>query len=342
MNTKKIVTFVIISVLISAGLYYGMTLLPDEFKEVMEVRFDIKTCVLFGIGFGIVYLLGAYKTKGISDEAELVSRKNEYFYNSFSNEQKAEIDALSSEDKARFYVEYEKLLSNEKKTALSNHMFDLQKEKSPVAVRALHTLALVGLIAFIGYYGYGTYKEAKPAMDSYMKNANAVYSNETLNIEGLPTIEIVGTLKQRDVDASIEENIKTQPEFLLRNVNSFKLADNKNYDKEENFEKFTLGYASMGDMSIYLNFYSSSKNTVSHELSHIFDYINGRHWASGSNEFKKLYNAKPNSITKYGSTNAQEFFAEAGAMYINNPKQLKSRNADVYNYFDNLYGQYMK
>ena len=109
MNTKKIVTFVIISVLISAGLYYGMTLLPDEFKEVMEARFDIKTCVLFGIGFGIVYLLGAYKTKGISDGAELASRKNEYFYSSFSDEQKAEIDALSDEDKARFYVEYEKL-----------------------------------------------------------------------------------------------------------------------------------------------------------------------------------------------------------------------------------------
>ncbi len=52
--------------------------------------------------------------------------------------------------------------------------------------------------------------------------------------------------------------------------------------------------------------------------------------------FLALYNANPNSITEYGATDSAEFFAEAGAMYINNPEELMQKNMDVYNYFESL------
>ena len=63
---------------------------------------------------------------------------------------------------------------------------------------------------------------------------------------------------------------------------------------------------------------------------------------SNSQEFLNLYQAAPNSITEYGATNKIEFFAEAGEMYIHEPEELQRRNIDVYNYFDALYGPYMK
>jgi len=223
-------------------------------------------------------------------------------------------------------------------------MFDIQTEKAPAAIKVLRKFAAVLLIAFVGYYGYGTYTEAKPAMDGYMAKANAVYSNQTLNIEGLPAIEIVGTLKQRDVDNFIEKNIKTQPEFLLNlgNLNSIKIYDAKNYISKFGEDGGLANFN--GDLNLQI---VNEKSTVSHELSHTFDdsgEFSNQEYSNYSftEEFLKLYNAKPNSITDYGSTNSPEFFAEAGEMYINNPERLKSKNVEVYNYFDNLYGQYMK
>lgn len=344
MNIKKILTFVIISVLISAGMYYGIAgFVPEELKPVMENRFDMTMCVVFGVMVGVVYLVYAYKTKGITDADALAAKKNEYFYNSFTDEQKAEIEALSDEDKARFYVEYEKLMSDDKKTALSNYMFDIQTDKAPAAVKVLRKFAAVLLIAFVGYYGYGTYTEAKPALDAYTAKLNADYTNQVLNIDGLPSIEIVGTLKQRDVDAYIEKNIKTEPEFLLNNVNTIKLYDNE-VAETDGLLISNGAYAVPENMSIHIDFYKAGdKETISHEASHVFDYKYGYHSVSNSQEFQQLYNTYkgtfefPGVDQDYCNNKSEEFFAESSRLFVDEPEYLKKNCEPLYNYFANLY-----
>lgn len=81
----------------------------------------------------------------------------------------------------------------------------------------------------------------------------------------------------------------------------------------------------------------SVKDTVAHELWHVFDYANGNdEYYLSEFDFNILYNQNPGSISEYGATNVLEFFAEAGTMYLLSPEELKEKNMDVYNYFESL------
>lgn len=79
------------------------------------------------------------------------------------------------------------------------------------------------------------------------------------------------------------------------------------------------------------------RDNITHELWHVFDYVNGNNeYYLSELEFNVLYNQNPNSITEYGAKNNLEFFAEAGKMYIYSPEELKEKNMDVFNYFELL------
>ena len=76
---------------------------------------------------------------------------------------------------------------------------------------------------------------------------------------------------------------------------------------------------------------------ITHELWHAYDWTSGNDDLHFSEmQMNDLYNQNPYSLTEYGATNVIEFFAEAGAMYINNPEELIQKNMDVYNYFESL------
>ena len=94
-------------------------------------------------------------------------------------------------------------------------------------------------------------------------------------------------------------------------------------------------------MSINIQYgaYKNHDIRITSQLSMLFDYKNG---ISNSTDFLSLYYVAPNSVTEYGATSARAFFSEAGAMYIHEPQLMKRRNNNLYNYFDALYGPYMK
>ena len=42
----------------------------------------------------------------------------------------------------------------------------------------------------------------------------------------------------------------------------------------------------------------------------------------------------------FSASGSDEFFAEAGAMYVNNPKELMWINMDIYNFMNHIYQMY--
>ena len=343
MNMKKIVTSIVISVLISAGLYYGIAAVaPTEaIRAILTNKFDLTMCVMMGVGFGVVYLLSSYR-KAATPEADIPMKKYEYLYNQCDAELKAELDKLSDEDKLRYVESTEALLDNNKKTALNNYVFKLRTPQKSPTMKMLGNIAFVAMLAFVGYTGYETFSEVKPALDEHRAAMNATYDDQVLYIDGLPPIQLIsgGTFNQLEINEYIEENIKTQPAFLLKNAKMINICSPEEYAKLEIVKvDNSNGYSDPNNMTIYIRQDNiNSKGTVSHELSHLFDVYETY---ATSHEFQALYNAAPNSITEYGATNVHEFFAEAGEMFVNSPSLLKSKNIDVYNYFNNLFGQYM-
>lgn len=86
------------------------------------------------------------------------------------------------------------------------------------------------------------------------------------------------------------------------------------------------------------------KSAVSHELSHIFDFARGSGYGdygiSNGAQLQSLYQNYTDCVGTYGATDSAEFFAQAGAMYVNDPENLKSVCMDLYNFVDSLYHLY--
>lgn len=173
---------------------------------------------------------------------------------------------------------------------------------------------------------------------------------QTLAIQGVPVyIEPDENTTQNDVDIFLKY-LNKQPDYLISKCTKIYLqGENVYYSDAEDNEagQSSVGYADPENYNVHL-FINNTKSldhmteydimtTITHELWHLYDFSNG----DGVNDlsdfdFLNLYNANPNSITEYGATDSAEFFAEAGAMYINNPEELKQKNMDVYNYFESL------
>lgn len=83
---------------------------------------------------------------------------------------------------------------------------------------------------------------------------------------------------------------------------------------------------------------------MSHELSHIFDFACGSGYGdygiSDGAQLQSLYQNYTDCVGAYGATDSAEYFAQAGAMYVNDPENLKSVCMDLYNFVDSLYHMY--
>ena len=362
MNIKKLITAVVIAVLFSAGLFYAFPAIAptEEIAGVFSNYFSLPSCSIIGVAFAAVYLLFASRKKAIAD-GDIPMKEYDWLYQHAGDEAKAQMAALSDEDKLRYVATMKGILSQDKKNALSNYVHELKTPKRPAAMKAASWLALIAVTAYVGQQGYEAYTAVQPMMEAYLAQQNATYEDQILYIDGLPPIQLILTTedfvpKQNDVDYFIETKIKTQPQFLLDNCKLIKIYNGNFWNevkKEHAVEDYAYAFASSSDMSISIQYNEKAyyygtgiiakevfdSETITHELSHIFDY---RYSISRSPEFLNLYQAAPNSVTEYGATNEWEFFAEAGEMYIHAPEELQRKNIDVYNYFDALYGPYMK
>ena len=173
---------------------------------------------------------------------------------------------------------------------------------------------------------------------------------QTLTIQGVPVyVEPDEEMTQDEVDIHLKA-IKAQPEFLLKNCTGIHLQGKKNY-LEQVQQKYNVDYNGTNgyeeEEEVFLNTNlnvntlkqdkETIKNVVTHELWHVFDYVNGDdEYYLSELIFNDLYNQGTNSLGEYGATNVLEFFAEAGTMYLHSPEELKEKNIDVYNYFEAL------
>ena len=168
---------------------------------------------------------------------------------------------------------------------------------------------------------------------------------QTLTIQGVPVyVEPNDELTQIEVDKHLKA-IEEQPEYLMKNCTGIHLQGENLFNEEGGDVSNSGGYTSIKE--IYINGRTNFgmgkktediiKEDISHELWHVFDYTYGNdEYYLSELDFNVLYNQAPESLTEYGATNANEFFAEAGTMYLLSPEELKEKNMDVYNYFESL------
>lgn len=168
---------------------------------------------------------------------------------------------------------------------------------------------------------------------------------QTLTIQGVPVyVEPNDELTQIEVDKHLKA-IEEQPEYLMKNCTGIHLQGENLFNEEGVDVSNSGGYTSIKE--IYINGRTNFgmgkktediiKEDISHELWHVFDYTYGNdEYYLSELDFNILYNQNPDSISEYGATNANEFFAEAGTMYLLSPEELKEKNMDVYNYFESL------
>ena len=183
--------------------------------------------------------------------------------------------------------------------------------------------------------------------------------DEYITLDGLPTIHIIpgNSLNIGDVQKYMDLFVRTQPDVLLSNCRMINICEPKNFmdiaiadgvDVRDDGLGTTCAYASEEDFSITLQINVDDEydqqNTVSHELSHIFDFASGSGYGdygvSNGAQLQSLYQNYPNCVGAYGATDSAEYFAQAGAMYVNDPENLKSVCMDLYNFVDSLYHMY--
>ena len=85
-------------------------------------------------------------------------------------------------------------------------------------------------------------------------------------------------------------------------------------------------------------------HTVAHELSHIFDFSYGNSYTwrgiSDGATWQNLYSQYGSLISDYSNYSSSEGFADAAAMYVEHPEDLKQISSEVFNYINSLYQMY--
>lgn len=193
-------------------------------------------------------------------------------------------------------------------------------------------------------------QRAKEAEAAY----NAPFQDQVLYLEGLPPINVVSgnTFKTGDVNTYIDTYVRSQPAILLNRCVMINLCDenNMNYFKQTHdmsLEDDAYAFASSSDMNIFvpLNLTDYDQETVTHELTHIFDYSMANGYTSYMGvsvrqDFINYFNENPMLFREYSSQDPAEFFADAGDYYVNFPDELKSKNESLFYYMNNWMGLY--
>jgi len=218
-------------------------------------------------------------------------------------------------------------------------------------------------LVFVLYPTYSAYKTAQNEYNEMLRLQEEAYNqiveDEYITLDGLPTIHVIpgNSLKIGDVQKYMDLFVRTQPDVILSNCRMIHICEPKNFmdiaiadgvDVTAGGQGTAYAYASSDDFSITLQIDVDEdygqKSAVSHELSHIFDFVCGSGYGdygiSDGAQLQSLYQNYTECVGTYGATDSAEFFAQAGAMYVNDPENLKSVCMDLYNFMDSLYHLY--
>lgn len=361
MNRSKVMFSGLVFSVVFGLMYWYRDLLGNKEITIMDQslinHFDLKLCLTVAVLSMLLIVVLLY-----SKEVDPDQYRFEFIRSTLSEDELNRIDGLDKEGKRIAYemhfneFSYKQILEcrtyvNENKPK-TNHRLKL-------GLISLISMALV----FVLYPTYSAYKVAENEYNEMLRLQEEAYNqiieDEYINLDGLPTIHVIpgNSLKIGDVQKYMDLFVKSQPDFLLSNCRMIHICEPKNFmdiaiadgvDVRDDGLGTTCAYASEEDFSITLQIdvddEHDQQNTVSHELSHIFDFASGSGYGdygiSNSAQLQSLYQNYPDCVGAYGATDSAEYFAQAGAMYVNDPENLKSVCMDLYNFVDSLYHMY--
>lgn len=313
--------------------------------------------LLIAISIVFIFDILLYRPK-VKSNKEIFKIKVEYVYKEILDDnQRSILDSFSESDKEFFYNEYFKIITEEKTNLINNNILEKTIPKTPTIIKILKLPLLICLII-------GTYNVGKPTLNYLIKynQSQELIRNETipdqaLEISRLPTIILNGSnsFKNIKMQTFIKNNIMTQPAYLLVNCNKIIISSHENQEiiwKAENVSDYkNLGvraFASLNEMAIYIE-NTDDASTITHELSHIFDYSKGNPYdgnyspLSDSNEFTALYNKYKDTLffnytdNSYSRDSKSEFFAVSGTYFLEQGSKLKKECIELYDFFKKYY-----
>lgn len=329
MNRSKVMFSGLVFSVVFGLMYWYRDLLGDKEITIMDQslinHFDLKLCLTVAVLSMLLILVLLYCKEVDPDQYRF-----EYIRSTLSQVELIRIDGLDEEGKRIAYEKHFNEFSYKQILECRNYV----NENKPKTNHRLK-LGLISLISmalvFVLYPTYSAYKTAQNEYNEMLRLQEEAYNqiveDEYITLDGLPTIHVIpgNSLKIGDVKKYMDLFVRTQPDVILSNCRMINICEPKNFMNIAiaGGQGTAYAYASSDDFSITLQIDVDEdygqKSAVSHELSHIFDFARG----SG-----------------YGATDPAEFFAEAGAMYVNDSENLKSVCMDLYIFMDSLYHLY--
>lgn len=341
---KNVMKNIIIVIIISTCLYILRNLIltdcPYPTLNESLTNFDLTKCIIVAIIIDAIIFFYSYRKPALN-EVEYKKKILEYVYASFAPEEKKIIDEMSEEDKARFTEEYLKVQKPENKTAMNNDLSKYQFPQIPDGFKPIRKILgvviIVGII-FGGYTGWQTFSPEIKAVEAAKEAArNEIIEDQVLYIEGLPPIQLLGDneFKKMQIEEYIEKYIKTQPKQLLQYVTMINICNERNltnfYTDSHNEVVAIRPFAYGGQIYIRGEEEVDSKDTITHELSHVYDNVIPY-------DDSYYYNYVDNlDFIDYFKQNADEFMAETSSMYVNDSDDLKAQCPALYDYFASIY-----
>lgn len=361
MNRSKVMFSGLVFSVVFGLMYWYKDLLVNKEITIMNQaiidHFDLKLCLTTAVLSMLLILVLIY-----SKEVDPDQYRFEFIRSTLSQAELIRIDGLDEEGKRIAYEKHFNEFSYKQILECRNYV----NENKPKTNHRLK-LGLISLISmalvFVLYPTYLAYKTAENEYNEMLRLQEEAYNqiieDEYMTLDGLPTVHIIpgNSLKIGDVQKYMDLFVRTQPDVLLSNCRMINICEPKNFmdiaiadgvDVRDDELGTTCAYASEEDFSITLQINVDDEydqqNTVSHELSHIFDFASGSGYGdygiSNGAQLQSLYQNYPNCVGAYGATDSAEYFAQAGAMYVNDPENLKSVCMDLYNFVDSLYHLY--
>lgn len=363
MNRSKAMFSGLVFSVVFGLMYWYRDLLGNKEITIMDQslinHFDLKLCLTVAVLSMLLIVVLLY-----SKEVDPDQYRFEYIRSTLSEDELKRIDGLDKEGRRIAYEKRSNEFSYKQILECRNYVNENKPKTSwllKVGLLSLISAALVMVLSPV-------YKDYKTAQNEYNEMLrlqeeayNQIIEDEYITLDGLPTIHVIpgNSLKIGDVQKYMDLFVKSQPNFLLSNCRMIHICEPKNFmdiaiadgvDVTDDGLGTAYAYASSDDFSITLQIDVDEdygqKDAVSHELSHIFDFACGSGYGdygiSDGAQLQSLYQNYPDCVGAYGATDSAEYFAQAGAMYVNDPENLKSVCMDLYNFVDSLYRLYKK
>ncbi len=277
MKLNKIIKAILLFLIIGYGIQYGAPkILPAILVPSFEKAYPAD--VLYKLG-GIVaacYLIMSYRKSFKSNEIN--TKKAEYCYNLFNDEEKKTFDEMGEEEKACFIKNFEEKLDREERNKLQNKVFDWEHGYAPKAIRILRPLLMLTIVGSIAFTAYDGWPMMEETFDFYIAGQYEPIPDGVYHFEGLPALDVQlatenGQVLKRDVYGVASLIAKTQPQFLLNECSVIHIWNQEKFDAvKQDAQTYALSDPSDDSITVHSFDSGQSVGTVTQSLFFLYNY----------------------------------------------------------------------